>query len=58
MHDIPQHVKDAGDVLSIGAVIATTVGYLPEIAALFSIIWTGIRIYEWVQEKMRKGSAE
>jgi hypothetical protein len=39
-------VKPALDTLSLGTVVATLVGYLPSIAALVSIIWGCIRIYE------------
>ena len=42
-HDAAKHVVDA---LSIGTVVATLTGVLPSIAAIFTIIWTGIRIYE------------
>ncbi len=39
-------VKPALDYLSIGTVLATLVGYLPSIAALVSIVWGCIRIWE------------
>lgn len=38
--------KIIGDVLSLGTVVGTLSGLLPAIAAVFTIIWTGIRIYE------------
>ena len=34
------------DVASFGVVVGTLAGALPAIAALFTIIWTAIRIYE------------
>jgi hypothetical protein len=34
------------DALSILTVAGTLMDYLPAIAALFTIVWTGIRIYE------------
>lgn len=34
------------DGLSVVTVVGTLAGVLPAIAALFTIIWTGIRIYE------------
>lgn len=40
------------DVISAGTVIGALVGMLPSIAALFTIVWTGIRIYE--TETVRK----
>lgn len=38
--------KTVVDALSIGTVVATLAGVLPSIAAIFTILWTGIRIYE------------
>ncbi len=38
--------KVIGDVLSVGTVVGTLSGLLPAIAAIFTIVWTGIRIYE------------
>lgn len=34
------------DGLAAGAMLGTLMGYFPAIAALFTIIWTGIHIYE------------
>lgn len=42
-HDGLKHV---GDFLSVGVVAATIAAWLPAIAALFSIVWSAIRIYE------------
>jgi hypothetical protein len=39
-------VKAAGDALSIATVLATLAQWLPAVAALASIIWSAIRIYE------------
>ena len=39
-------VKNVVDALSIGTVVATLAGVLPSIAAIFTILWTAIRIYE------------
>lgn len=41
-----EHVKTTVDVLSISTVIATIAGWLPAVAALFTIVWTAIRIWE------------
>ena len=46
MHNVVDNMKPAGDILSIGVVLATLASWLPAIAALFTIIWTAIRIYE------------
>lgn len=41
-----ENFKAAIDGASIGTVIAAWAGWLPEIAALFTLIWTILRIYE------------
>lgn len=40
------HTKHIVDIASVGTAVATIAGWLPALAALFTIIWTGIRIYE------------
>jgi hypothetical protein len=52
-HDTAKHVVDA---LSVVTVLGTLVDMLPSIAALFTIVWTAIRIYETdtVQFMLRK----
>ena len=42
-HETAKHVADG---LSIATVIGTLAEILPAVAALFTIIWTGFRIYE------------
>ena len=39
-------VKHVADGLSVVTVIGTLAEVLPAIAALFTIVWTGFRIYE------------
>jgi hypothetical protein len=46
MTDQQETVKYAVDALSVITVIGTLVDMLPSIAAIFTIIWTGIRIWE------------
>jgi peptidoglycan biosynthesis protein MviN/MurJ (putative lipid II flippase) len=41
-----EHAKYAGDALSAAVVVGTLAQVLPAIAALMTIIWTAIRIYE------------
>ena len=49
--------KTVTDVVSVATVVGTLAQVLPSIAALFTIIWTGFRIYEtqtvqgWVKKK-------
>ena len=55
-----EQLKHLGDALSIGTVLGTIAGYLPAVAALVTIIWTGIRIWEtktvqsWVKRLKEK----
>jgi hypothetical protein len=50
-------VKHVADGLSVVTVIGTLAEILPAIAALFTIVWTGFRIYEtdtvqkWLKKK-------
>lgn len=43
--------KEAGDLAAGGFAVGTLIGYLPSVAALFTILWTGIRIWEWYRGK-------
>ena len=53
----PETIKHAVDALSVATVIGTLADILPAIAALFTIVWTGFRIYElqtiqnWLKRK-------
>ncbi|OHE77186.1 MAG: hypothetical protein A3F67_11765 [Verrucomicrobia bacterium RIFCSPHIGHO2_12_FULL_41_10] len=55
-----EHIKQAIDGLSIGTIFATLVGWLPTIAAIASLMWSLIRIYETktVQKFLRKPNAK
>lgn len=46
MVDNHETAKTIGDVLSITTVVGTLAQVLPSIAAIFTIVWTTIRIYE------------
>jgi len=41
-----EHIKHFADGLSVLTVVGTLTEMLPSIAALFTIVWTGIRIWE------------
>lgn len=45
-HDLSDSTKHILDMASIATVLGTLVQMLPSIAALFTIVWTAIRIYE------------
>jgi hypothetical protein len=40
------HTKHIVDFAAVTTVVATLMSWLPAIAALFTIIWTAIRIWE------------
>lgn len=46
-----QHLKDIADWTAAGVAWGAFLKVLPAIAALMSIVWTGIRIYEWWKGK-------
>jgi hypothetical protein len=54
-HDTVKHVVDG---LSVVTVLGTLIDVLPSVAALFTIVWTAIRIYETntVQRWLGKGN--
>ena len=41
-----EHAKQVVDGVSMATVVGALVDLLPAIAAVFTIVWTGIRIYE------------
>jgi hypothetical protein len=57
---ISEGTKHVLDGLSVITVLGALVQILPAIAALFTIVWTGIRIYEtdtvqgWIKRAKRK----
>ena len=44
--DSHEVTKQVVDVLSVATVVGALVDFLPAIAALFTILWTGLRIWE------------
>ena len=46
-------IKTAVDVASVSTLIGTLAGYLPAVAALLTIIWTTLRIYEYFRQMPR-----
>lgn len=43
---VSEGTKHALDAASVVAVVGTLADVLPAVAALFTIVWTGIRIWE------------
>lgn len=44
--ELSEHTKTAVDALSVVTVLGALVNALPAIAALFTIVWTALRIWE------------
>lgn len=53
LNSINEPIKIVGDFTAGGVTVAAIIGYLPAIAAIVSIIYGVLRIYEWF-EKRRK----
>jgi hypothetical protein len=57
---LTEGTKHVLDGLSVITVLGALVDILPAVAALFTIVWTGIRIYEtktvqgWISHAKRK----
>jgi hypothetical protein len=58
-HDMQEHTKHLIDWASIATVLGTLMQVLPALAALFSLVWSIIRIYEtktvqnWIHSKRK-----
>ena len=50
-HENAEVIKQIGDGLSVVTAVGTLVQALPSVAALFTIVWTGMRIVEMVTGK-------
>ena len=60
LNTLDESVKYVIDALSFATVLGTLINMLPSVAALFTILWTAIRIYETktVQRLLGKKDAE
>jgi hypothetical protein len=45
-NEVTESIKPLVDVLSIATVLGTLADMLPSVAAIFTIIWTSLRIWE------------
>ena len=51
--NVPEQIKIAGDITAGGTTVATLLGYLPAIAALISIVYGLLRIWEWFEKRKK-----
>ena len=49
-------VKNIADATAIGVAGAAFVEWMPPVAALVSAINIGLRTYEWIEHRWRKGN--
>lgn len=60
LDNMSESAKHVGDAVSVVTVVGALVQWLPAVAALFTIIWTTIRIYETetVQKLLNRNKGE
>ena len=51
MRAMTDPVKSAVDVGAAAVTIGTLADVLPSIAAIFTIVWTALRIYDWLTNR-------
>jgi hypothetical protein len=52
--NMENHTKHVLDTVSGLTAFGAVMKFLPAIAALLSIVWYCIRIYEWINSKIKK----
>jgi hypothetical protein len=52
--NMEEHTKHLLDTVSGVTALGAVMKFLPAIAALLSIVWYCIRIYEWINSKIKK----
>jgi hypothetical protein len=52
--DMQEHTKHVLDTVSGVTAFGAIMKFLPAIAAVLSIVWYCIRIYEWASSKFKK----
>jgi hypothetical protein len=51
--DMQEHTKHVLDTVSGLTALGAVMKFLPAIAAVLSIVWYCIRIYEWIKSKYK-----
>jgi hypothetical protein len=47
-------IKTIGDVAAASISVTALLKLLPAIAALLSIVWTALRVYEWFEGRFKR----
>lgn len=50
------HLKSIGDVVAGGVAFATVLEWIPHMAALASLIYACLRIYEWFEKRQKRNA--
>jgi hypothetical protein len=53
LDQLGEGAKHLLDFLSISVAVGTLVSLLPSLAALLTIVWTGLRIFDWIEARWR-----
>lgn len=48
-----EHAKTLIDWGAAGTMVATFFGWLPHIAAVLTVVWTGLRIFDWIEGRLK-----
>lgn len=51
LHKVEPTAKHAVDAVAATTAVGTLLGFLPPLAAAFTIIWTGMQMYDWIDKK-------
>ena len=54
IHWLTDHGKNIVDALSATVLVGTLVNMLPSVAALLTIVWSALRIYDWIEARLEK----
>lgn len=52
---IPDGTRPYLDWGAVAVAVGAWAKHLPDVAAVFSIIWLGLQIYGWVEKRIRNG---
>ena len=46
------NARDVADATAVAVTFGAVVEWIPAIAGILAIVWTGIRIYEWARQRV------
>lgn len=58
LHEMSDTAKHWLDIISIAAAWGVIAKVVPLLAGVLSIIWTGLRIYDWAEARLQKRKAD